>query len=143
MTLLRHAHAHEHADDRARPLSERGRSAARESGASLRAAGWIPELILTSPALRARTTAEIVAGACAPTARLVEAASLYLASPAQYLRVLQDTPSDVRSVLLVGHNPGLSALAHDLCRHPRELAPAEIASRELELDSWLELGAME
>ena len=43
------------------------------------------------------------------------------------------------SVLLVAHNPGLTRLARDLCGYEGDLAPAEFASVELELDAWSEL----
>ena len=48
-------------------------------------------------------------------------------------------PASASSVWLVGHNPGLSGLARELCAHPDVLAPAEYASLELELDDWGEL----
>jgi phosphohistidine phosphatase len=139
LTLLRHGHADEHPDDFARTLSEAGRSGAIAAGKSLASGGWHPEVVLASAAPRAVVTAELAAQACGFTGDLTLDRGLYLASDARCLVVLRGLPQQVHSVWLVGHNPGLSRLATDLSGRPRELAPAEYASVELELDSWSDL----
>jgi phosphohistidine phosphatase len=139
ITLLRHGHAAEHSDDFARALSPAGRAQAVRAGEALERAGWRPGYVLSSAAPRALATAELAAEAAGFSGAVVAQRGLYLATDAQCLAALQQLPESATSVLLVGHNPGLSRLAHDLCGHDSELSPAEYASIELELDTWSEL----
>ncbi len=139
ITLLRHAHAEEHADDFARRLSAAGRAAAINAGHALAHARWVPAHVLSSAAPRALATAELAAQACGYSGRVHAERSLYLASDAQCLAALRHTPAHATSVLLVAHNPGLTRLARDLCGFEGDLTPAEYASVELDLDSWADL----
>lgn len=139
ITLLRHGHADEHPDDFARTLSPAGRAAAVRAGKALARAGWLPRYVLSSAAPRALATAELAAQACGYSGVIVAERSLYLASDGQYRAALQRVPELAASVLLIGHNPGLTRLARDLCGCAAELAPADYASIELELDAWSEL----
>jgi phosphohistidine phosphatase len=139
ITLLRHGHAEEHSDDFARRLSPAGRAAAVRAGEALGRAGWRPGFVLSSAAPRALTTAQLAAKASGFAGKVVAERGLYLASDAQCLAALREVPAGASSVLLVAHNPGLSRLARDLCGHDSDLAPAEYASIELELDTWSEL----
>lgn len=137
--LLRHGHADDSAQDFDRPLSPAGRDAARRAGTSLASAGLLPDIVLTSSAPRALATAELAARAAGYAGAIQAERALYLASDAKYLGELRRLPVQAGSVWLVGHNPGLSALARELCGHPGALAPAQYASIELELDDWAEL----
>lgn len=139
VVLMRHAHAEQAADDFSRPLSEVGLSGARAAGAALAREGHAFELVLTSSAPRAVATAECVAAACNFRGAFRSERSLYLAPEHLCLRVLRQLPSEVSSVLLVGHNPGLSSLARQLSGHARELAPAEYVSASFDLEDWAEL----
>jgi phosphohistidine phosphatase len=140
ITLMRHGHAaDDRNDDYSRPLSERGSAAARQAGLDLAQAGYAPEHVLASSALRALETAKLVALACGYTGTIEAQRSLYLADEAQYLVALQRLPDNVRNVLLVAHNPGLTALARQLCRTSGDLAPAEYVSVSVELEHWAEL----
>jgi phosphohistidine phosphatase len=139
VTLLRHGHADEHPDDFSRTLSETGRSGAIAAGKSLALAGWFPEVVLASAAPRAVATAELAARACGFSAEMTLDRGLYLASDARCLIALRGLPEQASSVWLVGHNPGLSRLASDLSGRHWELAPAEYASIELELERWSDL----
>lgn len=109
--LLRHAHAESTApgqDDLARALSAGGEAEAEAAGTWLRQHGAAPDRVLCSPAARARETCERVLGVLGYT-DLRSDARIYEATPATLLRVLDDH-ADARSVLLVGHNPGLETL---------------------------------
>ncbi|HTV20690.1 MAG TPA: histidine phosphatase family protein [Polyangiaceae bacterium] len=139
ITLLRHGHADEHADDFARTLSVAGRAAAVRAGEALGRAGWRPSYVVSSAAPRALATAELAAKASGFSGGIVAERGLYLASDTQCLAALRQAPAGAASVLLVAHNPGLTKLAHDLCGHPSDLSPAEYASIELDLDAWSEL----
>jgi len=139
ITLLRHGHAEEHSDDFTRELSPAGRAAASRAGEALKHAGWVPATIVSSAAPRALATAQLAARACGYTGRIHAERGLYLASDTRYLATLREAPAHAASVLLVAHNPGLTQLARDLCGFEGDLAPAEYASVELELDSWSDL----
>ena len=137
--LLRHGHADDGARDFDRVLSPAGQDAARQAGLNLARAGSLPELVLASSAPRALLTAELAASAAGYSGRIQAERALYLASDSQYLGALRRLPARVGSVWLVGHNPGLSALARELCGQADALAPAAYASVELELGDWAEL----
>lgn len=139
LLLMRHGHAENHQDDRQRPLSEQGRAAARDTAIALRAQGLVPELIVSSEALRARQTAELVAEGWGDSVAIRIEPSLYLATSEQIRAVLGRVRADLGSLLLVGHNPGLSAFARELGAHGCTLSPAEYALLRPKLDDWSEL----
>jgi phosphohistidine phosphatase len=118
LLLLRHAKAvpaEEQLADIARPLAERGERDARRIGERLRQLEQPPARILTSPAARALRTAELVAAELAyPREAIVSERRLYLAEPATLLTVIAGQERHVDSLLVVGHNPGLSELVHEL-----------------------------
>jgi phosphohistidine phosphatase SixA len=109
--LVRHAHADAATpgqDDLARVLSLRGEAEADSAGAWLKQHSAAPDRVLYSPAARARETCERVLSALG-YADLRSEARIYEATPATLLRVLDDH-ADAKSILLVGHNPGLENL---------------------------------
>jgi phosphohistidine phosphatase len=112
--LLRHAKSapeEDSADDRLRKLSRRGREDARLVAASLPAALGAVDLVLCSTALRTRETASLVlAGFAAPPPVAFED-GLYLAAVPELIRRLRRLDETARTVLLIGHNPGLHELA--------------------------------
>jgi phosphohistidine phosphatase len=113
LLLLRHAKSSW--DDRTlpdqdRPLSPRGRRAAAAMRRAMDELGLVPDLVLLSPSRRTRETLEALEPwEEAPLIETTEA--VYLASAPQLLEVLRGVPETVRSVMLVGHNPGLHDLA--------------------------------
>jgi phosphohistidine phosphatase len=115
--LLRHAKSSwddPDLPDRLRPLAPRGVRAAGAMARHLRAAAVAPDLVLCSPARRAVQTWEGVApGAPLDTAVEIDEA-IYHADADELFARLRDVRSRIRSVLLVGHNPGLQDLAVDL-----------------------------
>lgn len=104
-----------------RPLNERGRRAAEEMGARLKDRE-APDVVLCSPASRARQTIERVfleTGWRLDHLRFEE--SLYLASLGQLLEICRVHRDDARaSLMLVGHNPGLEELLEHLCADAAE-----------------------
>lgn len=116
LMLLRHAKSSwddPKLSDHARPLNTRGRQAASTMRDRMRELGLAPDLVLVSSARRTLQTLE----ALSPwdDQPLIEPMdSLYLASAPQLFAVLNTVPETVRSVLLIGHNPGLHELALSL-----------------------------
>jgi phosphohistidine phosphatase len=117
LMLLRHAKTEHDAPsgrDRDRRLDERGRTDATEIG------GWIsrhppfPDVVLVSPAIRARQTWEIAWEAMknvSPQPQVELPPELYGANPSQLLQTVHASSSDPKVLMLVGHNPGMHELA--------------------------------
>lgn len=130
LLLLRHAKAsalEAGRADRDRPLSPIGLRSAAAMRQTMRELGLTPDLVLVSPARRTMETLE----ALEPwdDNPLVEPLDpLYLATQAQLLAVLNGVAETVRSVLLIGHNPGLHELA---VRLAAKTAPPLEAARKL------------
>lgn len=114
--LLRHADAGDpeawDRPDEVRPLSPKGRRQAERLGAFLAAADFAPDAIVTSPLLRARETAEIVADALRRPIRIDERLAGPL-DPETVEAILSDAGDPLRPVL-VGHDPAFSGLAGEL-----------------------------
>lgn len=146
--LLRHAHAESATsgqDDMARVLSLRGEAEADAAGAWLKQHGAAPERVLYSPAARSRETCERVIATLGYT-DLRSDARIYEATPATLLRVLDDH-TDVGSVLLVGHNPGLENLVALMTEGAsdsgRGMPPAGVVWMTLPEGSGIEPGTAE
>lgn len=118
LLLLRHAKAvpaTEPLVDVDRPLAERGERDARRIGERLREQRLRPALIVASPAARAQRTAQLVAGALDyPSDAIALDRRLYLAEPAAIVEIIGAQDAAIETLLVVGHNPGLTELVHDL-----------------------------
>jgi phosphohistidine phosphatase len=98
-----------------RPLDERGRRDAPRMGWWMKRQGFVPDLVVASPAARARDTAERVGEALGLGDEAVAwEERLYDASLAAILEVLAGLPGGAARVLLVAHNPGLEDLVSHL-----------------------------
>ncbi|MGA5037294.1 SixA phosphatase family protein [Streptomyces capoamus] len=115
LVVLRHAKSAwpEGVEDHRRPLAPRGLRDAPAAGRAL-AAGTLPDLALCSTAVRARRTWELVSGewATPPPVRLDR--RLYAAGAAELLEAVREAPAQVRTLLLVAHNPGVEDLVRTL-----------------------------
>ena len=111
--LLRHAKSSwkEGGEDHERPLSRRGREAARRIGRRLPEATGALDLVLCSSARRARETLDLVLAGFAPRPHVLIERGLYLASREQLLERLRQLAEEDGNVLLIGHNPALFELA--------------------------------
>jgi phosphohistidine phosphatase len=121
LILLRHAKSSWEdptLPDHDRPLSPRGRRAAKRVGKHLRHDKIPISSVLCSSARRARETVELVG----PPGELLVENQLYAASAAQLLGRLRTVPDDAHTVLLVGHNPAIQELAAGLARDAESLA---------------------
>jgi phosphohistidine phosphatase len=117
LLLLRHAKSDWDAQfgrDHDRPLAPRGRRAAREVGVLLRRLDLVPDSVLSSTAVRARTTVEIAAAEGAWDCPLRLSERLYDSSAVVVLTEIAAEPESTGTLLVAGHEPVCSALLSQL-----------------------------
>jgi len=117
LSLFRHAKsswADPGLEDFERPLNDRGEDAAPRMGAFMARHGIAPELILCSPAVRARQTLDLVLPHLPASPKVAYEDALYLAAPAVLLKRVRKIAAKVRHAMVVGHDPGMHALAREL-----------------------------
>ena len=137
--LLRHAKSSW--DDPAladfdRPLNERGRRSAPLIAGFMREKGIRPDLVISSPAVRARQTAELVAGTEGIDVPIKFDERIYEAHPLDLLKVVRGADESIAELMLVGHNPGLEELTERLTGERERLPTAALVRIELHADDW-------
>ncbi len=141
LTLIRHAESswsHATLNDYERPLNQRGIDNAPLMGLVLKGLGKEFDLIVSSPAHRAATTTELLAGELShPSEHIVFEKKLYNADLNTLLDVVQSLPADKIQVALVGHNPGMTEFCNFLCSAGiGNLPTCAIAGIKLAVDDW-------
>lgn len=151
LLLLRHAKAEPadpEQDDHERALARRGRRDAERIGAAMSGRGLAPEQVLCSSARRTRETLDRILPHLPAGLALTVDRQLYLASPEEILARVAEVDDRVRNLLVVGHNPGIAALAEQLADGSDPAALAQLRSKfptgalaELEVDAprWRDL----
>jgi phosphohistidine phosphatase len=119
-----------------RPLAPRGEKSAPRMAKALKKRGPLPDLILSSPAARAKATAEIVAQIVAPDANLQFEGGIYEAPSAELMKILRRLPDSSSCAMLVGHNPGFEELVARLAGAAEAMPTAAVACIELPSDRW-------
>ena len=116
--LLRHAKSswnNPTLDDRHRPLSNRGTRDAPFMGSRFLARDEFLDHIITSPATRARCTAELFAKACGfPQENIVEEADLYFTSTRSIVELIARQDEETQSLMLVFHNPDITYFVNSI-----------------------------
>jgi phosphohistidine phosphatase len=141
LLLLRHAEAESARAGLAdidRSLTVRGHAEALDAAECIAAAELRVDAMLVSPAVRTRETATIVAAKLDITEELRVEPALYLGAPDELLPTVRRCAADTQTVLMVGHNPGLSALAQQFMGGSQriELRPAGLCRIQFEHTSW-------
>ena len=141
LTIFRHAKSswdHPELSDSDRPLNKRGKRDAPIMGERLKSAGVRPSLILSSPAVRAWKTARILARAIAyPIEFLQREPGLYHAGVNRLLDIIAAQDEGFNSIVVIGHNPGLTDLAHELVPGVTANIPtAGFVSLLVDSDNW-------
>ncbi|MGJ5750005.1 phosphohistidine phosphatase [Streptomyces puniciscabiei] len=118
LVVLRHAKSAwpEGVEDHRRPLAPRGLRDAPAAGRALAEADCLPDLALCSTAVRARRTWELASAEWGTPPPVRYDRRLYGAGVQELLDVIRETPPEVETLLLVGHNPGLEELVLELAR---------------------------
>jgi phosphohistidine phosphatase len=100
--------------DHDRPLARRGRRAAPLLGRVLIERGYVPDKVLVSTAQRTMETWALASAGLIQFPPATPEPRIYEAAPHVLANVIRETDDDVQTLLLVGHNPGIEVLAHDL-----------------------------
>jgi phosphohistidine phosphatase len=130
LILLRHAKsAWPDVPDHDRPLAGRGRRAAPAAGRWLRESGYVPDLVLCSTALRARETWQLAEEELGAHPRTRFEQRVYGASAAELQELAHETPSGVRTLMIVGHEPTMSDLTLQLAGDDRGAALDRVSDK--------------
>lgn len=131
-----------------RPLANRGRRDSPLMGEYMAELNLMPDRIVSSPAERARQTAELFAEAVDYRQKIRWVESAYAASSGELMSVLRQQPDEASHILMIGHNPGLEDLAATIIGADAygmalgvRLPTAALAHIALNVDSWSEIQA--
>ena len=147
LTIVRHAKSSWETSvaDHDRPLNDRGMSAAPRVGSAIAEKGKIPDIIISSTALRAATTAKLIAKEISvEDAHLHYDEQLYLASIRDYEEVISrlNEEDGTDHVMIVSHNPG----SHELCYYLTgddsidRFITCAVARIDLNIEFWGQIG---
>lgn len=143
LLLMRHAKSDWAAafqSDHDRPLNARGRRSAALMGRFLSSLDLAPGRVITSTALRARTTVEIASEAGGWSCPIESTLAFYDSSPETVLGVVRQTTEATETLLIAGHEPVWSELVSDLIGGGRvRMVTASVAALGFEVGSWAEV----
>ena len=129
-------------DDHERPILEKGRRKSIRVAAELKSRGIIPDMIISSTAVRAKETALLLARELEiPEDKVVFNKHLYHAYDDEVLAELFALDDSVNTVMIVGHNPTLTDVVNHFSNKPIDNLPTSaVASVTFKTDSWEETG---
>jgi phosphohistidine phosphatase len=130
--------------DRNRPLADRGKKEAPKMGNRLAQRGVKPDLLVSSPALRALETAYLIADALGCDRKnIVLDDRLYGGTAETLLSVVQGLDQKVDAVMLFGHNPEFTDLAHRFAREIADMPTCAVAEFHFDAKKWSDVGPIE
>lgn len=144
LTIIRHAKSSwkdPELKDFERPLNKRGKRDAPLAGKRLKEYNISFDLIVTSPAKRALTTAKVIAVEIGyPKKNLIANQRIYMADVEDLIQVLRKVDNSCKHVAIVGHNPDLTDLANELTGETIENIPTcGIVHAKFNIKAWRDL----
>ena len=144
LTIIRHAKSSWkdlELKDFDRPLNKRGKRDAPLAGQRLRENSISPDLIVTSPAKRALTTAKLIANEIGYSKKnLVSDQRVYMADVEDLIQILRKVDNSCKNVAIVGHNPDMTDLANELTGESIDNVPTcGVVHATLDIKSWQDL----
>jgi phosphohistidine phosphatase len=139
LLLLRHAKSsrdNPSLNDFDRPLEERGHRDAPRMGTALKERGPVPDLVICSPALRAKETIDAFARAAELNAEIHFDEHIYGATSAELLAIIHRVPDTCSTLLMVGHNPGFEDLTNRLTGLHETMPTAALSCMRFQIDRW-------
>lgn len=128
-------------DDFERPLNKRGKQNAPFMGDKLKDKNIVPDIIISSPALRAKTTAKIIAKKVKYNKKILFNDNVYESSPIILHKILIKIDDKNSIVFLFGHNPELNMLAEDYVKFDENIVTCGVVEIEFDCDKWTEISA--
>lgn len=144
LTIVRHAKSSwdlPEMEDYYRPLNPRGVKNSYAIGDELAVRGVFPDLVVTSPAVRAMNTSIIISRKLDFSLERIEAnANMYEASVTDVMKIMSGINDSVSHAMLVGHNPTLTMLINRLQKKPLDNLPTcGVYHLEFDISSWSEI----
>ncbi|MFC6221795.1 SixA phosphatase family protein [Hymenobacter artigasi] len=142
--LLRHAKSSwsfDELSDQERPLNDRGRDDAPLMGQALAKRRICPDIVVSSPAVRAMSTAVLVAREMQyPHDKIKVEPGIYGADVDDFLAIIKDLPDSAASALVVGHNPTITETANELSPSSlNEMPTAAVVCLRFTCEHWAEV----
>lgn len=142
--LLRHAKSVDKlvgAHDKDRELSPTGRKECLKIGNYLFHNGIVPELIISSSAVRTRSTSQLIAEVIKfNLEKILIEDKLYESSMQSFLNIIKDQSDELNHVMFVAHNPAIADLAEHLTKgNVRDMTTAGLAIIKFNINSWREV----
>ena len=142
LLILRHAKSSWDSpslSDHDRPLNARGLKTAPLMGQLMREKMLVPDAIFSSTALRAVTTAKLIAKSVGFEKNIQTIPNFYPGHPVGYIKTLNTQATHEKIVMVIGHNPGLELLLETLTGHKERLPTAALAHVQLPVEDWSQL----
>lgn len=126
--------------DHDRPLNDRGQRDAPKMGERLAKRGVLPDLILSSSAVRALTTAQIIAEKIGYDRKaIVVDRRIYGAQVSTLLYLIQELDDAHKQVMLFGHNPELTELAHRFSDDIEDMPTCAVVELTFDVKRWVDV----
>jgi len=141
--IIRHAKSSwddESLNDFDRPLNKRGKANAPMMGGRLKKNGVMPDIIISSPAKRAKSTAEIIAKEIGYEKKVHFDENIYESSVDELSKILKSIDDKNNIVFLVGHNPELNMLVDNYVKFYENIPTCGVVEIGFECDKWADIG---
>ena len=125
--------------DHERPLKKRGRKDAKRMAKIIEEKDLYPDLILSSSAVRAVETVEVLVEHLGYENEIIYSDALYMGEPSDFIEALKTLDSDIEKVMIVAHNPGLEAYLQIIDGEIESLPTSGLGHLVLSLEDWREL----
>lgn len=139
LLLMRHAKSSwkdDQLNDHERPLKKRGRKDAKRMAKIIEKNQLIPELILSSSAVRAAETVDIIAENLGFDGEIIYSDALYMGEPDDFIESLKTLDNEVEKVMIVAHNPGMEAYLQIIDGEIEAMPTGGLGYLVLSLDDW-------
>lgn len=122
-----------------RPLNKRGKKDAPQMGVLIDEQDIVPDLILCSPARRARKTAQAVSEYSSYEGKIETIPDFYPGDPDSFIDTFMTLPEEYQTVMVVAHNPGLEGLLYVLAGESARMPTSALAQVELPIETWQDI----
>lgn len=142
LLLMRHAKSSwkdDSLEDHERPLKKRGRKDAKRIAKVIHKNELVPDLILSSSAVRSRETVDIIVQTLDYSNRIEFSDELYMGEPQDFIHALSSLSKEYDTVMIVAHNPGLEAYLQIIDGEIESVPTAGLGYLVLAIEDWKEI----